>query len=158
VHAHGIVIPQFVADVEVDAFAHDQLPVAVDVDRLPGLALHRPWRIHQSRHGDFCRGRELQAEMIGLADLGWKITAALMHRKRQRFVGEMDHELAAALDVDQVSFSRPSGRRLTASMQSGGSSQNMLKKLNGAALTTPVGPRLVTQAIGSGSTNEVSTL
>jgi len=43
-------------------------------------------------------------------------------------------------------------------MQSGGSSQNTLKKGNGAAFTTPVWPTLVTQAIGRGSTKEVSTL
>ncbi len=43
-------------------------------------------------------------------------------------------------------------------MQSGGSSQNTLKKLNGAALTTPVGPIVVTQAIGRGSTNDASNL
>ena len=43
-------------------------------------------------------------------------------------------------------------------MQSGGSSQNTLKKLNGAALTTPAGPIDVTHAIGRGSTNDVSTL
>lgn len=60
--------------------------------------------------------------------------------------------------LESVSFSRPSGRRLTANMQSGGSSQNTLKKENGAALTTPSAPMLVTQAIGRGSTNEVSTL
>ena len=57
-----------------------------------------------------------------------------------------------------VSFTRPSGRRLAANMQSGGSSQNTLKKLNGAALTTPAGPVVVTHAIGRGSTNDVSTL
>jgi hypothetical protein len=33
-----------------------------------------------------------------------------------------------------------------------------LKKENGAALTTPVGPTQVTQAIGRGSTKDVSTL
>jgi hypothetical protein len=43
-------------------------------------------------------------------------------------------------------------------MQSGGSSENTLKKLKGAALTTPVGPIVVTQAIGRGSTKPVSTL
>jgi hypothetical protein len=43
-------------------------------------------------------------------------------------------------------------------MQSGGSSQNTLKKLKGAALTTPVGPTVVTQAIGLGNTKPVSTL
>ena len=43
-------------------------------------------------------------------------------------------------------------------MHSGGSSQNTLKKLNGAALTTPVAPIVVTHAIGRGSTNDVSTL
>ena len=57
-----------------------------------------------------------------------------------------------------VSLTRPSGRRLAANMQSGGSSQNTLKKLNGAALTTPVGPMVVTQAIGRGNTKAVSTL
>ena len=57
-----------------------------------------------------------------------------------------------------VSLIRPSGRRLAANMHSGGSSQNTLKKLNGAALTTPVGPIVVTHAIGRGSTKDVSTL
>jgi len=28
VHAHGVAIPQFVADMEMDAFAHDELPLA----------------------------------------------------------------------------------------------------------------------------------
>jgi hypothetical protein len=81
-----------------------------------------------------------------------------MHRERQWFVGEMDHELAGALDVDERVFLPAIGPPVTANMQSGGSSQNTLKKLNGAALTTPVGPTLVTQAIGRGSTKEVSTL
>jgi hypothetical protein len=57
-----------------------------------------------------------------------------------------------------VSFCRPSGLRLDANMHSGGSSQNTLKKENGAALTTPVGPTVVTQAIGRGSTNPASSL
>jgi hypothetical protein len=57
-----------------------------------------------------------------------------------------------------VSFGRPSGPKLAANMQSGGLSQNTLKKLNGAALTTPVAPTVVTQAIGRGSTKPVSTL
>src|SRR4051812_50114303 len=57
-----------------------------------------------------------------------------------------------------VSFGRPSERRLAANMQSGGSSQNTLKKLKGAALTTPDGPTVVTHAIGRGSTNDASTL
>ena len=43
-------------------------------------------------------------------------------------------------------------------MHSGGSSQNTLKKLNGAALTTPVGPTSSPSAIGRGSTNPASIL
>ena len=58
----------------------------------------------------------------------------------------------------QVSFSRPSGRLLTANMTSGGSSAKTLKKLKGAALTTPVGPIVVTQAIGRGRTKEIRSL
>ena len=58
----------------------------------------------------------------------------------------------------QVSFRRPSGRLLIANMTSGGSSPNTLKKLKGAAFTTPVGPRVVTQAIGRGSTKAVRIL
>lgn len=60
--------------------------------------------------------------------------------------------------LTSVSLVRPSGRLLAANMHSGGLSQNALKKLNGAALTTPVGPTVVTQAIGRGRTNDVSTL
>ncbi len=60
--------------------------------------------------------------------------------------------------LTKVSLARPSARLLAANMQSGGLSQNALKKLNGAALTTPDGPTVVTQAIGRGSTKEVSTL
>ena len=57
-----------------------------------------------------------------------------------------------------VSFTRPSGRLVAANMTSGGSSANTLKKLNGAAFTAPVGPSVVTQAIGRGSTKAVSIL
>ncbi len=57
-----------------------------------------------------------------------------------------------------VSLSWPFGLRFAANMHSGGSSQNTLKKLKGAALTTPVGPTEVTHAIGRGSTKDVSTL
>src|SRR5437667_9944009 len=57
-----------------------------------------------------------------------------------------------------VSFTRPSGRRLAANMQSGGSSQNTLKKLNGAALTMPAGAGDVTPPIGRGRPEGVSTL
>ena len=58
----------------------------------------------------------------------------------------------------QVSLIRPSGRLLMATMISGGSSAKTLKKLKGAALTTPVGPTVVTQAIGRGSTKEIRSL
>ncbi len=58
----------------------------------------------------------------------------------------------------QVSLMRPSGRLLTANMTIGGSSAKTLKKLNGAALTVPVGPTVVTQAIGRGSTKAVRIL
>lgn len=37
------------------------------------------------------------------------------------------------------------------SMTIGGSSPSMLNMLKGAALTTPVGPRVVTSAIGRGT-------
>jgi hypothetical protein len=57
-----------------------------------------------------------------------------------------------------VSLTVPSGRTLEANMHSGGSSQNTLKNENGAALTTPVGPIVVTQPIGRGSTNPASNL
>jgi hypothetical protein len=58
VHAHRGIVPQFVADVEIDAFAHDELAVAVHVDGFPGPAFHRPRRIGKPRHRDFGRGRQ----------------------------------------------------------------------------------------------------
>ncbi len=45
-----------------------------------------------------------------------------------------------------------------ANITSGGSSAKTLKKLKGAAFTTPVGPRVVTQAMGRGSTKAVRIL
>src|SRR5450756_2413469 len=77
VHAnpHRRGIPQLVADVEVDAFAQDQLPLAVHIDGLPGPALHRPGRVSQSRHLDPGRRRQLQSEIVGLANFGRKVTA-----------------------------------------------------------------------------------
>ena len=36
--------PELVADIEIDAFAHDQHAVAVRLDGLPGLAFHRKGR------------------------------------------------------------------------------------------------------------------
>jgi hypothetical protein len=50
-----------------------------------------------------------------------------------------------------VSFSRPSCRRLMLIIRIGGSSPTMLNIENGAALTTPVGPSVVTSAIGLGT-------
>src|SRR5882724_3669772 len=101
VHAHGGAVPQFVADMEMDAFAHDELPLTLHVDGFPGLALHRPWRVGKPRHRDLCRGRQFQAEIAGLADLGRKVAAGIMHRMRQRLVCYVDHELLMMLDVDQ---------------------------------------------------------
>ena len=50
-----------------------------------------------------------------------------------------------------VSFKRPSFRRLMLIITIGGSSPTMLNIENGAALTTPVGPNVVTSAIGLGT-------
>ena len=60
--------------------------------------------------------------------------------------------------LSQVSLRRPSGRLLTANMQSGRILGEDVKKLKGAAFTIPVGPRVVTQAIGRGSTKAVRIL
>lgn len=60
--------------------------------------------------------------------------------------------------LTSVSLTRPSGRRLIAKTHSGGSSPSTLKNENGAALTTPVSPIVVTHAIGRGSTKEVRIL
>jgi hypothetical protein len=50
-----------------------------------------------------------------------------------------------------VSFGAASGLCWSPSTISGGSSEKTLKKLNGAALTTPSRPTLVTSAIGRGT-------
>src|SRR5664279_771481 len=54
VHSHRVSVPQFVADVEIYAFTHNELPIAVHVDDFPGLALHRPRGIDKSRYRDLC--------------------------------------------------------------------------------------------------------
>ena len=81
-----------------------------------------------------------------------------MEAERKSLPARIERHSFVARMLITVSFMRPSGRRLAANMQSGGSSQNTLKKLNGAALTTPAGPTDVTHAIGRGSTKDVSTL
>ena len=53
--------------------------------------------------------------------------------------------------LSAVSLSRPSLRRLTLIITSGGSSPTMLNMENGAALTTPLAPRVVTRAMGLGT-------
>ena len=52
-----------------------------------------------------------------------------------------------------VSFGVPSGRDCKPRTTSAGSSLNTLKKENGAALTTPSLPTVVTRAIGRGTTS-----
>src|ERR1041385_2000793 len=99
VHAHRDAVPQFVADVEIDAFTQEELPVAVHIDGFPGLALHGPRGVSQSWHGDLCRGRQFEAEIAGLTGLGRKVAARIVHRARQRLIGEVDDELAGPLDV-----------------------------------------------------------
>src|SRR6266436_1380743 len=86
---------------EMNAFAHDELPLTLHVDGFPGLALHRPGRVGKPWYRDLCRGRQFQAEIAGLADLGRKVAAGIMHRMRQRLVCYVDHELLMMLDVDQ---------------------------------------------------------
>ena len=56
------------------------------------------------------------------------------------------------------SFGRPSRRRSMLTMTTGGSSASTLKKLNGAALSTPSRPRVDTNAIGRGVTSPTSSL
>ena len=56
-----------------------------------------------------------------------------------------------------VSFGVPSSRSLGQNPTIGGLAPSTLKKLNGARLTTPSGPNVVTQAMGRGVTNEAST-
>ena len=99
-HAHGLAIPQFVANMEVDAFAHDQYAFA-DLDGFPGRALHRPGCGGQSRRLDLCRRRQFQSEKTRFADVGRKVAAGFVHRLRQRLVRHVDHELAGARDVDR---------------------------------------------------------
>jgi hypothetical protein len=52
-----------------------------------------------------------------------------------------------------VSFGEPSGRDCNPRTMSGGASANTLKNENGAALTMPPGPSVVTSAIGRGTTS-----
>ena len=75
VHAHLLRVPELVADVEIDTFAHDQHAVAVDLDGLPGLAFHRKGRVGKPRHCDLARRRELETEIVGLADIRGKVAA-----------------------------------------------------------------------------------
>src|SRR6185436_19254636 len=53
-----------------------------------------------------------------------------------------------------VSLGPPSARSPGHTPTIGGELPSTLKKLNGAALTTPSGPRVVTQAMGRGVTRE----
>src|SRR5205085_12219244 len=69
VDAHRGAVPQFVADVEIDAFTHEELAVAVHIDGFPGLALHRPRGVGKPWHGHLGRGRQFEAEIAGLAGL-----------------------------------------------------------------------------------------
>lgn len=55
-------------------------------------------------------------------------------------------------------LSRPVGTAFKASTTSAGSSENTLKKLNGAVFTVPSKFRLVTSAMGRGTTVAVSSL
>ncbi len=57
-----------------------------------------------------------------------------------------------------VSFIGPAGRSSMLRITMGGSSARTLKKLKGAALTTPLALRLVTSAIGRGTTRLVRSL
>src|SRR5205085_7112636 len=69
VDAHRGAVPQFVADIEIDAFADEELAVAVHIDGFPGLALHRPRGVGKPWHGHLGRGRQFEAEIAGLAGL-----------------------------------------------------------------------------------------
>ena len=57
-----------------------------------------------------------------------------------------------------VSFAAPPGLRSMLKIKIGGSSPIRLKKLKGAAFTTPASFKLVTKAIGRGTTTLTSSL
>ena len=81
-----------------------------------------------------------------------------MHLRRDGFVDQVDDEFLALDDVARGVLHRPAGAVFDAEITIGGSSASTLKKLKGAALTTPLAPRLVTSAIGRGTTRLVSSL
>ena len=90
---------------------------------------------------------------------GGKSTAHMVHLLAERLVDQVDHELAAVADVRRGVLQpavrlAPAGR----ARASGGVSLNMLKNENGAAFTMPVGPSVVTSAIGRGITRLMSSL
>ena len=141
------------------SLADDELAVVLDVQHLPGLALHRPRRVGQPRRLDVDRGCELQAEIApGSPMSGGKSPLKSCIARASGSSVRLTTNWPVRWMLSQVSLRRPSGRLLTENMQSGGSSAKTLKKLKGAALTVPVGPMVVTQAIGRGSTKEIEKL
>src|SRR5882672_10598510 len=93
-----------------------------------------------------------------LADVGRKVDGTGVHSLGHRLVNEVDDEYAGLADMLERVLRRAIRRDCKPRTTSAGSSLNTLKKENGAALTTPSLPTVVTRAIGRGTTSAASSL
>ena len=93
-----------------------------------------------------------------LADVGRKVDGTGVHSLGHRLVNEVDDEYAGLADM----LERVLRRAIRPGLQAEDDERRILaeyiKKENGAALTTPSLPTVVTRAIGRGTTSAASSL
>jgi hypothetical protein len=100
------------------------------------------------------RGRIEKFGSLDFADTGRKVDGTCVYPLGDRLVDEVDHECAGLVDMFERILWRSVRIQLWMPRTTrAGSSLNTLKNENGAALTIPSGPTVVTKAVGRATTS-----
>src|SRR5882672_7251567 len=121
-------------------------------------ALQSSRRLGDTRNRNAGSRQDRESGGLDLAGVGRKVDGTGVHSLGHRLVNEVDDEYAGLADMLERVLRRAIRRDCKPRTTSAGSSLNTLKKENGAALTTPSLPTVVTRAIGRGTTSAASSL
>ncbi len=108
-------------------------------------------RAGDARRRDPAARLALEADLGELVEVGREVRRGGVDLLEQRLGREVDDELAGRL-----AFASESLRPIDVNCTIGGSAQETVKNECGARLSTPAAERVETQAIGRGTTTELS--
>ena len=121
-------------------------------------ALQSSRRLGDTRNRNTGSRQDRESGGLDLADVGRKVDGTGVHSLGHRLVNAVDDEYAGLTDMLERVLRRAVRPRLQADDDERRILAEYIKKENGAALTTPSLPTVVTRAIGRGTTSAVRSL